>query len=234
MEQEIPELWVRATAVAAVGAYVLGLLFRNQVALRVLILAGSGFYVVYYAIVGPEPLWDAIIGAGLMIAANLVGLTGLLLSRARFAVRAEHRGFLAALGPIEPGLFRRLMRAGEVLRPEAETPMTEENSRPDALWFLVSGRARLEKFGRAVDVEIEGPCFVGEIAWLTGSPASANVTLLPGAEALRWRRESLDRALRRSLRLATALEALVAQDLAHKVRHGQPRATGLALAEAAG
>ena len=55
-----------------------------------------------------------------------------------------------------------------------------------------------------------------------------------GAEALRWRRESLDRALRRSPRLATALEALVAQDLAHKVRHGQPRATGLALAEAAG
>jgi hypothetical protein len=222
--------WSPATVVAvlAVAFYALGFLFRRQDMLRLLVLIGSGLYILYYFIAGPEPLWDAILGTGAIALANLYGLVGLLVSRSRLTVRGEDRELLDAFGPLEPGLFRRLMRAGQVIRPEDSAPMTAEGERPDALWFVFSGRVRIEKFGRAAT--ISGPCFIGEIAWMRGIPATATTMLLPGATAARWPRARLERALRRSPRLATALEALVAQDLAQKVAAGQPRIVELGIA----
>ncbi len=216
-EIDLPAL----TVYAAIGFYVLGFLFRNQVVLRLLVLAGSLLYCIYYVYAVAEPLWDAFFGTALIASANLIGLVGLLLSRARIIVPAGERDLLEALRPLEPGLFRRLMRAGEVIHAEAPIEMTQEGEAPDALWFVASGGVRIDKFGSAVNVS--GPCFIGEIAWLQGVPATAGTALDPGAVAVRWPRPALARALRRSPRLATALEALIAQDMARKVAAGAPR-----------
>jgi hypothetical protein len=205
----------------AMSLQIVGFLMRDQVTLRLLVLAGSAFYVLYYVIVADTPLWDAIVGTSLIAAANLVGLVALLLSRARFTVPSDQRDMLDALRPLEPGLFRRLMRAGEMVRPASARPMTEEGSAPDALWFVAEGRIEIDKFGESV--EIEGPCFIGEIAWLQGVPATATTRLLPDARAVRWPRAALAKATRRSPRLATALEALIAQDMARKVALGRPK-----------
>lgn len=230
MPTEILEGWSAPTVVAvlAVLFYAFGFLFRRQDMLRLLVLIGSGLYILYYFIAGPAPLWDAILGTSVIALANLYGLLGLLVSRSRLTLRGDQRALLDVLGPLEPGLFRRLMRAGELIEAEAETPMTEEGARPEALWFVFSGAVRLEKFGRRA--EIGGPCFIGEIAWLRDVPATATTALLPGATAVRWPRARLARTLARSPRLETALEALVAQDLAQKVAAGQPRIAELGLA----
>jgi len=208
-------------AAVAVTLQILGFLLRDQVSLRLLVLAGSAFYVLYYLVVADRPLWDAIVGTTAIAAANLLGLMALLLSRARFSVPEAQRDLLDALRPLEPGLFRRLMRVGELVRAEAARPMTEEGAAPDALWFVAEGRIGLDKFGESV--EIEGPCFIGEIAWLQGVPATASTRLLPGATAVRWPCGPLRQATRRSPRLATALEALIAQDMARKVALGRPK-----------
>ncbi|MEO0680376.1 MAG: cyclic nucleotide-binding domain-containing protein [Pseudomonadota bacterium] len=214
--------------IGAVACYMAGLLFRDQIVLRLLILIGSAFYIVYYSIAAEAPLWTAIAGTLGITAANLWGLGALLLSRRPSAVPMRQRGIREAMGGMEPGLFRRLMRSGEEMRAGGPIQMTDENARPGALWFLVSGRARLMKGGRAG--WLEGPCFVGEVSWLTGSPASAEVTALPGAVLVRWERAELRRLVRRSLRLETALEAAIAVDMARKVSQGRPSLEG----EAAG
>ncbi|MFO7854929.1 MAG: cyclic nucleotide-binding domain-containing protein [Paracoccaceae bacterium] len=208
-------------AAVAVALQIVGFLLRDQVSLRLLVLAGSGFYVLYYLIAAERPLWDAIVGTSAIAAANLFGLVALLLSRARFSVPEAQRDLLDALRPLEPGLFRRLMRVGELVQADAARPMTEEGVAPDALWFVAEGRIGIDKFGESV--EIEGPCFIGEIAWLQGVPATATTRLLPGARAVRWPRDPLRRITRRSPRLATALEALIAQDMARKVALGRPK-----------
>ncbi|MEN0041309.1 MAG: hypothetical protein AAF764_08210, partial [Pseudomonadota bacterium] len=46
---------------AAAGFYALGLLTRNQILLRLLILFGTGFYIAYYYLAPSMPLWEAII-----------------------------------------------------------------------------------------------------------------------------------------------------------------------------
>lgn len=210
-----------ALIAGGVGFFVLGFLFRDQVMLRVLVMGGSVCYILYYLLSGPAPLWDAMLGSALILAANAFGLVSLLLSRARFSVPADQRDLLDALRPLEPGLFRRLMRAGGLVVADAPLALTEEGRAPDALWFVPEGVVRIGKFGEWS--EVQGPCFIGEIAWLQGVPATATVELPPGGVVVRWPREALARATRRSPRLATALEALIAQDMARKVAAGRPR-----------
>lgn len=214
--------WPDLIAAAAVACYVSGLLFRDQIILRLLILGGSCCYIVYYSVAVAEPLWAAMAGSTLIVLANLYGLGALLASRRPSIVPERQRGLREAMGGMEPGLFTRLMRLGDELRAGGPVEMTRQGERPDALWFLVSGRARLDKNGQS-DV-LEGPCFVGEIGWLTSSAATADVTALPGASMVRWDRVVLLRTTRRSVRLENALNAAIAADMARKVAIGRPAA----------
>lgn len=204
-----------AISAAAITFYVVGFLFRNQIALRLLVICGSSCYIVYFSVAADQPLWAAMFGSSLIILANLFTLSGLLLSRAAFSVPRDLRHVRDAMGEIEPGLFRRLMRAGRLETLEVETVLTREGQRPTELFFVLSGRLRLHKRGGAID--LSEPCFIGEIAWLLGAPASATVTASPGAEIARWSVPSLRRAVGRSPRLDVALQALIAQDMARKV-----------------
>ena len=224
--------WSELIVVAAVACHVAGLLFRDQIVLRLLLLSGSAFYIVYYGVGAAEPLWTAMIGSGLIVLANLYGLAALLASRRPSIVPERQRGLRAAMGGMEPGLFTRLMRLGEELRAGGSVEMTREGLRPDALWFLASGRARLAKGGQVA--MLEGPCFVGEIGWLTGAPASADVDALPGAALVRWDRRVLRRTTRRYVRLENALDAAIAMDMARKVAAGRPARVAADLSPAPG
>ncbi|MEM1386349.1 MAG: cyclic nucleotide-binding domain-containing protein [Pseudomonadota bacterium] len=207
--------------VGAVGSYVIGFLFRDQVLIRLLVVLGSVFYGAYYWIVAQEPLWDAILGAALIGLASLQGAIQILWSRTDYSSPPETRRLLEQLGDMEPGLFRRLLRSGEQLDVSDTLVLTVEHQRPDSLWLLMDGEVLLGRSGR-VPAVIKSPCFVAEIAWLTGDVASGTVTAKAGARLLRLRHNTLRRILRRNQRLERALEALLAQDLARKLSRSDP------------
>lgn len=209
--------------VCAVSTYVLGFLFRDQIVLRALVTCGSAIYATYYWIAGPEPLWDAMAGSVLIGFASLQGVFRLAWSRLPMAVPRGTEHILERIGKIEPGLFRTLMQAGDRIRVESPLTLTEEGMSPDALWFVVSGSFALERHGHsAMDIDQSG--FIGEVAWLRGGNASATVVALPGAELVRWSHRDLRRLVRRNHRLDTALQALIAQNLAAKLTTSYPSA----------
>ena len=199
----------------AIAFYVLGLLLRDQLKLRLSLLAGGGFYLLYYLSAGDAPMWDAALGSLLMLCANLFGLCSLLLSRLSYSLTPEERAALSALGPVEPGQLRGLMRAGRIETLAAPATATRQGARPDRLWWVIDGAPRIEKDGA---VFIGAPqAFVGEVSWMLGGPASATVTLPAGTRCVSWDRRALDRRLRRRPRLAEALHAMIGMDMARKV-----------------
>lgn len=213
--------WTSWLIVAAVGTYVFGFLFRNQIHLRLLVVLGSCFYILYYATVGPSPLWDAILGSTMIALASLQGVVTLWWSKQPAAVPKPMRHIYSVIGQIEPGLFRRLIRAADLMSPQETTVLVHEGQPIDELWFLVDGTAKIMRKGLEPGL-LEGPGFIGEIGWLSGTPASATVVIEPGAELVHWRAADLRRAARRSERLELALEALIAQDLARKLARSHP------------
>jgi len=207
--------------VAAVSTYVLGFLFRDQIYTRLLVVIGSCFYIVYYSIVGPTPLWDAIIGSSMIALSSLQGLLVLIWSRLPVAVPKSARHIYAVIGKIEPGLFRRLIKRAERRVTDAPLVLVEQGRRPENLWYLVSGHATLQRNGQP-DVILPAPGFVGEIAWMTAGAASATVVATPGCEVLQWRCADLRRATRYNAKLEVALEAIIAQDIARKLASSRP------------
>lgn len=147
----------------ATAMQMLGFLFQKQVTLRILVLTGSGFYILYY-LSQTQPLWEAAIGSSLIAAANLVGLALLLYSRMPLGMTDREREVFEALGSLEPGMFRLLMRHGTLHDTKDAVELTSEGRRPERLYYVFRGATLLRK--GITSFRIRERVFIGEIGWL--------------------------------------------------------------------
>ena len=69
----MPETYNWASTLIHLGAllYILGFLVRDELLLRLLVLGGSGLYILYYFLFPATPLWDAIITSLILGVANI-------------------------------------------------------------------------------------------------------------------------------------------------------------------
>lgn len=195
--------------------YVLGLITINQIVLRLLILAGTSVYIIYYATVAASPLWEAIYVSMLIGTANLIGLSSLLARKSRLAIPRAHADLYDSFPPLPPGDFRGLMKLARRYRVEDERQLTVEGEAGSKLYYVISGATRVQK-GNSEFI-LPPNFFLGEIAFLINEPSSASTWLEPGAEVLEWQFEDLQRKCKRSTRFRLALEAAISVDLARKV-----------------
>ncbi|MFT5259567.1 MAG: hypothetical protein ACI9J2_000490 [Saprospiraceae bacterium] len=200
--------------------YVMGLLFKNQMVLRVLVFIATTIYIIYYYAFPVEPLWGAILGAALIMIANTTGLLFLLYDRFPLRISPEHMRVYASLKGLQPGEFRRLMKLSELITADQDTQLTVHNEQPDALFFVIKGNPLASK--GAHHFTIPSSKFIGEVSFILNGPASASVTLPKGGQYLRWNREPLIIALTKSHSLKQAFEALIGRDLASKVAISEP------------
>ena len=205
----------------AMASYALGFVFRRQVVLRLLVLLGSTLYVAYYFF-HPEdgPLWDAILASVVIASATLFGLCRLLFDGVPSLVRPRDRAMFEAFedvmpGALTPGQFRRLMRAATVETVGERRRLLELGRVPLRLFFVQVGEVEFYKGGRMATVE--GPRFVGDVAFVTGGIACDDAWLRPGARVISWSTRSLRRQLTREPALERALHALLSRDMAAKI-----------------
>lgn len=202
-------------AYVAGGFYIAGLAITNQIALRLLLMAGTVTYVAYYATVSDSPLWEAIYVSLLIGAANLGGLTSLLIRQSRLAIPRAHADVYEGFPEIPPGAFRSLVSLSERYKLSSDKQLTEEGAPGTTLYYVISGKTLAQKNGEAF--ALPAGIFVGEVAFLTGAPSSASTWLEEGAEVLAWPFDTLQRKCKRSPRFKLALEAAISIDLASKV-----------------
>lgn len=209
----VPETY----AYLAGAFYVLGLLIINQIALRLMILSGTMFYLLYYFYVADAPLWEAIYISLLIGVANVVGLISLVARQSHLAVPRAHKDIFGHFPSLPPGDFRTLMRLAKRATAQDEIQFTGENEPVSRLYYVISGATKVTK----LDDEFTVPAgvFVGEVAFLTGKRASATTLLLEGSEYLEWDTADLRKASARSSRFKLALESVLSLDLAQKVSY---------------
>ena len=93
--------------------------------------------------------------------------------------------------------------------------LTREDAHSYTLHYLASGQAEVEKLGQRI--MISAPCFVGEVAFMTGAPASGTVVAQAGAQVLSSDMARLKAVGRKRVRFHLALNSLISNDLAGKV-----------------
>jgi CRP-like cAMP-binding protein len=212
----VEEYYTPAVLVYLAGIfYIVGLVITQQIVLRLLVLCGTGLYILYYSTVGLSPMWEAIHTSVLILLANIVGLSSLLARKSRLVIPRAYADVYPNFPPLPPGDFRALVKLAKRYKVTDERQVTAEDQPGDRLYFVISGTTRVRKG----DTEFILPplFFLGEIAFLVGQKSSASTWLQPGSEVLEWRFDDLQRRCRRNSRFRLALEAAISIDLAKKV-----------------
>jgi hypothetical protein len=203
-----------------VGAalYLAGFLFRDQIMLRGLIIAGDLVYIAYFFLAPAEPLWGGIFWSAVFAAVNTAMIARIVADRTEFGLSDEERALFAHLRHLSPGEFRKLMKAGRFETAAADTALTQEGAGLHRLYFVLTGTIAIDKAGKHFTVP--APAFIGEVAFLTGAPASATATLAAGGRYAAWETPALHRLLLTAPSLRIGLHAALNQDMAGKVARG--------------
>jgi CRP-like cAMP-binding protein len=197
-----------------------GYLARDELWLRLLMLAASANYLAYYYTVTDDPLWEAILTSGALALVNLAVIGIVILERTTLAMSRQVASIYRSFEMLTPGQFRRIMRLGDIRTATQTVRLTTEGEQVQKLCFVTNGSVTVTKQGRRTDIGAR--IFVGEIAYATGRPASATVDVTPGTVWIEWDQEKLRRLARRFPSLGVALVAQFNVDLLDKVASSQP------------
>ena len=213
----MPEITFDTAMIAHFASFVIlmGFVVRDQLLLRGLVTFGTFFYILFYLVHPPEPLWVSIFWNLAFALINLVMMGIIVWERTTLRLDEGQRRLFAVLNLFNPGEFRRLMRIAEPFHSDADTPITTTGETPDHIWFVLDGQVRVSRDGETFDI---GPrVFVGEIAFLMRRAATADTTLLAGASGVRWPYTALTRLLTRNPSMRIAFHGLLNQDMATKL-----------------
>lgn len=200
-------------------------LFRDQIHLRLAVIVSMILQSIYYLlIVSSGPLFDPLVWKILTILLNIVMIALVFRDRLRFGIDDEVRPLFEALDVLSPGQFRRLLAgAGRVQGP---LPLTKRGDRPNSLFYVLSGVAEVNKDGRRL--RVGAGSLIGEIAFLTGGPATADVSLQAAGRVLQWDVARLRALMHKEKAIDIAMRGLLSHDLAVKTAYSAlPEQAGL-------
>lgn len=200
--------------------HVLGLLARNELLLRGLLLIGTFCYIIYYYFIADAPLWDAIWASSVIGATNICMILVILREKTTFGMAAEMLELYRAFPTLNPGQFRKIMKHADWVTAEVDTQICTHGVRPDYLYIVSSGEMLLRRDGR--NVTIGAGNFIGEISFLLDGPATADVIAPKGVAYVRWDRDLLAAQLDKSVRLSNGVSALFNKDIAQKLSVSWP------------
>lgn len=198
----------------ATGMLLLGYFIRDELRLRLMIIAATATFNFYYWLVPDPPLWDSVIGGILMIAVNLFVLAQVMLDRTTFRLSDEEKRLFRAFGTLSPGQFRRLLKVARWRVGDGEA-LTRQGEPAGKLSYIFDGAIEVEKGSNRFRLP-EGN-FVGEVAFVLGGGATATTRAPKGTRYVEWDARDLRRLGEKYPALGNGLSALLTRDLAGKL-----------------
>lgn len=156
--------------------------------------------------------WEVI-----FVTVNLIQLLLLEIGNRRARFTEDERRFIETAVPnVEKAVARRLLKHASWVEYEVGTVLVVEGTPVEQLHFIIEGAVQIEKEGAII-----GVCghddFIGEIGFLTGSPATATATVANSARCFTFDREGTQSLLRRDETLRHALESSFNRNLVGKL-----------------
>jgi CRP-like cAMP-binding protein len=198
---------------------IVGFLIRDELVLRVLVASGIACDALFY-LLRPEPILLSVFANVTLVTINAALIVLIAVERTTWRMGEQDRTLFRHFETLTPGQFRRLRKTMMRSTEEAGTELTWEGAPVEHLMLVFSDRILITKDGASFP--IAGPAFVGEIAFLTGNPSSAGVSLPDGGTVVRLNIAELKRQMARKPALSNAVVALFGRELARKVADSVP------------
>lgn len=194
-------------------------LVRDVLWLRGLSIVAYSLFMAVAAMARPEAPWSLLGWYGGFIGINLGHAAWLICERRMCRLTAAERNLMEVAFPaIDQLTLKRLLRQGKWLDLAPGTRLTERGIEPDQLYVIYDGHVDVHRDKRLIAAIGPGH-FVGEIAFVTQNPASADTYAGTAVKAVAWDQETLARIYQRQPCLREALYSAIGPDLARKIIH---------------
>jgi CRP-like cAMP-binding protein len=147
------------------------------------------------------------------------------MTRERLSLRLPEREaplLRESLSGLDDAQISQLLKAAEWKDFHPGDVLTRQDAPVDALYFLCSGRANVE-VNRSLVTYLEKGSFVGEIAYLTGNPATATVVIDEDARVLKFSKMRMAKVIAADPQINGIIYQLLGRDLAMKMRRANTR-----------
>lgn len=199
----------------AVFCYVTGMLTRHELFLRVSLLIGTIFYILYYYFIASSPLWEAIFASSLIGAANVHVIYRIFQERSTFGMSSEMLSLYKFFPNFNPGQFRRILAEADIVYNVEDKLILAEGETPERLFLTFSDGFIVSRGTQQAEI---GPGnFLGEISFLLGGSATADVTATAGSTYVVWDISKLRRLMTRNDKISNAMSVLLNKDVASKL-----------------
>lgn len=191
---------------------------RDELKLRVMIIAATFIYIAYYYVAAPQPLWEAIITSALMVGVNMWVLAQIALERTTLRLSDDEKQLFDAFETLSPGQFRRVLKLAQWRRAEDPegTLLTREDEPSTSLFYVFEGVISVEKHGRQFRLPSDN--FVGEVGFVLNRPTTTTSVAPEGVRYIEWDAAKLRALGIKHPNLGNALNALLTRDLAKKLK----------------
>jgi len=195
--------------------YLVCFLFRNQLMLRSFAILADLAYTGYYWAATDQPLYAAMAYSSLNMVINLFMISRILNDKRPSYLTDNELKLYQGFAGMSPGDFRKLSRLGVWNKADETVTLTMEGQPVGHLHYILDGEVEITKSGKPIDVSPR--VFIGEIAYLRGTPASATVLAKPGTTYISWPHGALQKITAQHDGLKQSLTSLLSTDLAAKV-----------------
>lgn len=196
-----------------------GFAVRDELLLRVLVVCGFICDAAYYFF-RTDPILPSVLSNIALLAVNVVLIAAIASERTTWRMSDDDKGTFVHFPTLAPGQFRRLKKMLSTKTEAPGTVLTREGAAVDDLMLVFADTITITKRGESFP--IGGPAFVGEVAFLTGNPSSADVSLPDGGTVMRINSVALRKRMTRSPGFNNAMVALFGAELARKVAESVP------------
>jgi CRP-like cAMP-binding protein len=190
--------------------------------LRVLAVLGLFTLVAYFRF-GVGTIQMADVWAGVFILINLYQLFWLVRDRLSLSLPEDNAPLLRdSLSGLDDSQIARLLKAAEWTNFKPGDVLTRQDAPLDSLYYLLSGRASVV-VNSSLITHLEKGSFIGEIAYLTGNPATATVTIEEPSRALSFNRVRMAKVAASDETINSIVYQMLGRDLAMKMRRTNTR-----------
>lgn len=203
--------------------YLLAYVVRDILYLRLLTIVAVVLESLYFYLL-PQTLWAPILWSVAFAAVNIYQVAALAHSRKPVRLSEDeerlHKTLFRSLTPRE---LQRLLARAEWREMPADTVVVEECAPATEMMVIVEGGVRVRAQGQ--DVAHLGPGrLVGEMGYLTGRDATAQVVTDQSTRIVAWRHSELKNFILKYPKLESALQVMIGSDLVAKLSRHPPQA----------
>ena len=193
-------------------------LVRDIFYLRILTVVAIFSLMPYYFTCGDDPLWAAIAWNGVFAGVNAFQI-GLLIKERwpRNLHGAERELYDTVFKDLKPGEFVKLLGVGGWRDTTSGESLVEDGSVVHHMMVLTAGEAEVRK-GDKIVARLKPGQFVGEMSFLSGDKAGADVVTPKTAKLMSWPQAALDKFLAKNGSLSFKVRGVLGRDVVTKLR----------------